>query len=159
MSRQNWRRAILGVLTLVAVWLWWGNLQLFYTSNSVQPIPVSMERSTPIHSSRAAALKYLPPKTNPFFKGTVRAVSGDASTRPQKSVQQIPKRPSSDHALSGFVTETKVPQVIVIDPGKSSRILTIGDSINGWQLVRIHDNSVLFQYDNICDTLFLSPSK
>lgn len=151
MKPSRVKKILLGVLLIPLVYIWWGNLKLFSPSEAVyQPLSPPETRAIQ-HTPNPGSLVYREPKVNPFRRPNIKQT---ATTQPKPKVPVTPpvQRLSTSHELAGIVNSSQA--VIKVSDG-ASVVLAVGDSLGGWELTQVLQQSVVFRHSKENDTLRL----
>lgn len=153
MASQRTKRILLAVLLVILLYVWWGNLKLFFPPS---PVPQEVPRSgtVSVGSDTQAHLVYREPRINPFLRPRTDDVSKQSKSpvpRPGPSVALV----SGSYTLSGIVTKGATSQAVIRTDQDSTFILATGDSLVGWRVVEITSNRVVFSHEKLRDTLRL----
>lgn len=154
MKSERAKKIILGVLVLVAVYIWWGNLHLFVGTESNEPFRNEGSKERIVNNTDGPPLKYMDPRTNPFRNSL--AARSEVSQQVQKPVPNIPP-PSIDPGLTltGVLRRGSTSQVVVASKSGTTEVLTVGDSLGPWVLTGIYENYAVFRQGKTQDTLWL----
>lgn len=149
MKSDKIKKALLVVLVAVALYIWWGNLKLFYAEPEPAEAGLQVHRDG-LRPDASSALEYSPPKVNPFSRSIPRRVNDGIPTQnPPAAIVKL----SQNYRLVGAVGVGKGSQVIIANPVGGQTVLAVGDTLAAWKLVEIHDNFVVFRQARLHDTL------
>lgn len=146
---------LLSVLIVVAAAIWINNLNLFKGESEyfqVRKGPASEKKS---EKTEAADIDYKEPKLNPF----VRPKPDESGKEAQSKIKHQPEKPaappmiSGRYLLDGIVMESENPQAVLNRPDGSSILITIDDTLDSWQIIKITDEMIVFSHDKYRDTL------
>jgi hypothetical protein len=155
MNSKNIKRGSLAALTLVLIYIWWGNLKMF-TGHTEQDemgtIDPPQHRSDPTPKRQ---YDYQSPKANPFLRTVKAAIPlGRQSAPPKPTVPFV----HETHQLSGVLHQKRRSQAILLAQG-ASRIVEAGDTVSHWRVESIGDSLVTFSQGKRRDTLRLGYHK
>jgi hypothetical protein len=151
------KRAVLIVLLAVATIVWGRNFINFgksgdsYMMNSSpvdRTLPdITKVKDIPYHSPRIDPF-FLPAKTDKVPKRTPKADSS--------KIADI-RKTSSKYIMKGFISESNSPQALLRESDQHAsavcRVVSIGDSLDGWIVQRIGDGIIIFAKGKFRDTL------
>lgn len=153
MKKGRFKKILLAVLAVIMVVIWWDALRTMY------PDTVSYKVTTPTGASaeqhaEGSQLPYAPPKINPF-----RRYIDSPQSSPQRA--QTPAKPTPpprlniQYSLSGIVRRGPQSQAVITTADGSSRVLSIADSLDVWELIAIEEDLIVFEHAKQKDTLWL----
>ncbi|MEW6413256.1 MAG: hypothetical protein AB1483_12425 [Candidatus Zixiibacteriota bacterium] len=160
MKRARVKKVLLVLLIVVAGYIWWGNFQMMASSSNTSYSPPDiLENPRPV-SAAASRIEYEEPRINPF-KREIAQVQPEkpqlSRNRTASPVQSI--TPSMGSVLKGLIVEQQTPQAVVKINDGTSKVLSIGDSLHSWELVKIGDRQIIFRREKARDTLWLEGTK
>ena len=155
MKSNTVKKLALAVLLLVFVYIWWGNLKMFFSESSYSEQAFQIRTPTDSQAVQPGSLQYQPPQVNPFRRPAPSTKTQPAKPTAAKQQAKPLPRLSAQYALAGVVTEKGEPQAVVRLPDGSSTIVTLGDSIEQWELAEINKRHVVFRHKKERDTLWL----
>jgi hypothetical protein len=150
------KQGILVLLGLLLVYIWSGNLKLFYGHGNDASYIEPNRRPVLGHSPQKTTLAYRAPRVNPFLrhhnppKSQANALRSSAPAPPAELLH-------ATHRLNGIVPKGKTSQAIILAPGNRSAVLEIGDSLGTWRLTTVTELFATFKQGKRCDTLWLVP--
>ena len=152
------KKVILGILTLVLIFVWWDNLKMFAPSGSHPSSAPSDTANVVTEVYADHQLGYKPPRINPFYHQSVDQQKQRST--PKSPVQEPAVRPAtpSGTALLGILRRGSASQAVIRGPDGRSTVLSLDDSLAGWKLTIVAENYVVFRHLEFQDTIWLSPS-
>lgn len=153
MKKNRLKIVLLILLTILMIYIWWGNIQSFRQSTPA----IQMDQNTLSQSSdsnKKKEIQYRKPKLNPFKKYSNSQSITKSEVQPQKK-QIIEPKISTLYILQGIITEKNSSQAIIVDMKGNSSILSINEEINNWTLTKIEKNQIIFKNEKLYDTLWL----
>lgn len=152
MKTVHWKWWFLGVLALVMIFIWNNAFETMYPESSgLQLTTPSVTRVTDRHPGER--LQYQPPKVNPFKRPTATPAQPTQQRRPAQRPEPIPEL-NSQYRLAGILGGSDQSQA-VITLGERSQVLSIGDSLDTWELRQITARLAVFKHSKHQDTLWL----
>lgn len=155
MKKDTWKWWLLGALALVMAYVWYNAFQTMSPEESSAYRVRTPAATTEQEEHVRTGVAYESPKVNPFqqpvaaAKPTAQTARGKAT--PPKLVQP---RLEPHYRLTGIIDRDSRSQA-VITFRDSSVVVSVGDSLAGWQLLRTSQNSALFGHEKERDTLWL----
>ncbi len=152
MKSVHWKWWLLGVLAVVMIFIWYDAFDTMYPeSTELQLTTPSRRRSA--GGSTGERLEYQAPKVNPFKRPTAAPAQPTQPRRQAQRPEQIPEL-NSQYRLTGILGGSTQSQA-VIALGERSSVLSIGDSLDTWELRQITARLAVFEHGKSQDTLFL----
>lgn len=159
MSPQRVKQIALALLCCVLLYIWWGNIKLFFGHQESYPY---VEETPPLpskQSDHSFGIVYRPPQTNPFRRA-VNRTPNDPNRPATTAPKQTPEMLHASHRLSGILPKGRSSQVIVQTPQGASVVMELGDSLGTWALAGTGEAFAVFKQGKRYDTLWLgSPRK
>jgi hypothetical protein len=156
MKSKRIKQILLVLLFVVLVYIWWGNLKLFFTKQENPDYSYETSTNNQKTPSRAQTITFKEPKVNPFRRYDIKPTSNQQINTPE-SQPPLPEYLHIQHKLNGILPKGKTSQIIVFTPQSKSMILEMGDSLGQWQLTSIGDTYAVFRQGKRYDTLRLGP--
>jgi len=161
MKADTLKKIVLGILTLVVMYVWYGNVQLFRSSASYSSATTktSETQRLSVGASHGAEPPFQRPKVNPFLKSEpsqkkLPSLSAKKNSR-QNSSTPPPTPPSTLYRLLGTLAESNAGFVALTDRQGKQVLLQQGDTLAGWTAKRIRPDRVIFVQGKYRDTLQL----
>ncbi len=158
MKSDKVRWIIFGVLALVAATIWIRNLNLFSDNSEYFQVKPKSVMASKYSESNFTKIDYQKPKLNPFIlpKPAEPKKEIKQKTPVVKKQKNEPKRISGLYSIDGIVIESDNPQAILKNAkGTRSVLISMGDTLNGWQIRTIESEMIIFSQDTFRDTLLL----
>lgn len=156
MSSKTIKKILLGVLVLVLIYIWWGNIRLFLsTPEAVEPTMTGTQTETPPPARKTTRISYLPPKTNPFWRPARLPKTSATPAAPAPVIPLI----RQTHTLKGILRQKGQSQAILVSAQNASTIVAVGDSVGLWRVEAIGDSTVTFTQGKRRNTLRLGYHK
>ncbi len=150
------KKLALAALTVVAVYIWWGNIGAYFSagpSDSAPSIASSSSATVPKAKTQPGQLAYLGVKINPFRRNLQ---SAPQPQRPTPQRHEPPPSPlSATAALTGIIARGEASQAVICINDNRTFVLTANDSLAGWELNQLSDDFVVFSQGKYRDTLRL----
>lgn len=151
MNSGRAKKILLGLLALVAIYVWWGNLQLLTLSAVSDPVSASLPRPT---AAIRSELQYRQPAINPFSLQQVEEINS-SDTLEALPPPVAPEPASTVWQLIGVVTTKKRATAVFLDHGGATTICGVGDTLGNWKVQSITEKYAITAQDNWRDTLWL----
>ncbi|MBK7143318.1 MAG: hypothetical protein IPH75_14685 [bacterium] len=151
MTANRIKKILLTALVAVALYIWWGNLQLL-TSQSVEEAAIVEPIRPPVDSKRA--LVYQPPKINPFVLRQVEEIN-EADTLEALPSPVVPESAHEVWQLVGIVKTKKRSTAVFSNHEGKTTVCAVGDSLGRWEVQTITDKYTIASQENWRDTLWL----
>ena len=155
MKSDTIKKLVLAALLLVFIYIWWGNLKLFFGGSSYSEQAYQTSVRADSQSAETGGLEYRLPRVNPFQRQIAAQQRRQEKPAPAKQQPRSTPKLSEAYTLAGVLTEKAEPQAVLRLPDGSSAILTVGDSIGQWRLTAIGERQVVFTHGKEHDTLRL----
>ena len=154
--KKHAKKIILGLLTLILIYIWWGNIQTFTQNESYYAIDTAkVKTESEANSNSLNRVVFKKPKVNPFAH---EVKSPPSPTQQPVHVSKPPVKQiklASQFTLTGMITNTLEPQLIIKAKDQKTFILTLGDSLLDFRFSKINDSLAIFSSDTGYDTLYL----
>jgi len=149
------KKIALVVLVLIAIIIWIKNLNLFEKEANYYQLRESSAKVESPRKKETADVEYNKPKLNPFVLPQPRKTE-EKDQRNQKTVKS-PEivRISEKYQIDGLVEESENPQAVLRATKGAPLLVSVGDSLEGWQVKTITGDFIIFLQGKIRDTLFL----
>ncbi|MCH9032242.1 MAG: hypothetical protein IIB00_08295 [candidate division Zixibacteria bacterium] len=159
MKSNRVKKIILAVLTLVVVYIWYGNLKIYTGTDTVSIVSAEQESSKNVSGSKPEnVLTYIEPKLNPFEAPEKSDASPGQNKR--RIVNKIPdpppKAPSQSYKMVGSLNSGKTRIATLKETSGRQLLISPGDSLAGWKTVRIRQDRIIFGHKKLRDTLRLA---
>ena len=151
MTSNRVKKILLTTLVAVALYIWWGNLQLL-TSQSVEEAAIVEPLRPPVDSKRA--LVYQPPKINPFVLRQVEEIN-EADTLEALPSPVVPAPANEVWQLVGIVKTKKRAIAVFSNHQGITTVCAVGDSLGSWKVQTITEKYASASQENWRDTLWL----
>jgi hypothetical protein len=152
MKQGHWKWWLLAGLAMFMCFIWYN---AFRTMSS-EPFSIKENASTPKRSvsrGKTQSLEYASPKINPFKVPTAKAAQ--PKRRQQQPKPAEPKLQLDPQLqLTGILGRGSQSQAVLSRPG-GSLVLSLGDSLDVWELKAINTSTVIFGHGKNRDTLWL----
>jgi hypothetical protein len=151
MNSKTIKRTLLVILSVVLVYIWWGNVKLFTSSSSSSDEYFTERPANSAYSKKSSGISYLPPKSNPFWRPVAKA----PGTVVRTAVPPPPPIPAihQSYSVKGILRQKGQSQAILLAPQNLTKIVAVGDSLGPWRVEAIGDSSVTFMLGKRRDTL------
>lgn len=157
MNSSKLKKAILALLVVIAVYIWGKNLYLFSGGYAAAPKLRGTSVTVSQDDHRQPTASYVEPKINPFRRPDVSAPAVASRKKPvEKRPDPVPTKVSQSFALSGLVNQPPNSQVVLRGRDGTSKVISLGDSIDVWVLTTIASTYAIFTYDKYRDSLALA---
>ena len=159
MKSNRIKKIILAVLTIVVVYIWYGNLKMYTGTDRVSNVSAEQERSkNSLLSKSQSLLTYIEPKLNPF-EAPGKSDPSQSQSR-SRIVNRIPdpppKAPSQSYKMVGSLNSGKTRIATLKETSGRQLLISPGDSLAGWKTVRIREDRIIFGHKKLRDTLRLA---
>jgi hypothetical protein len=151
MTANRIKKILLTALVAVALYIWWGNLQLL-TSQIVEEAAIVEPLRPPVDSKRALA--YQPPRINPFALRQVEEIN-EADTLEALPTPVVPESANEVWQLVGIVRTKKRSTAVFSNHEGKTTVCAVGDSLGSWKVRTITDKYAIASQENWRDTLWL----
>lgn len=146
---------LLAVLIIVAAAIWINNLNLFKSESEYFQVRKGSTSEKISEKTQAPDIDYKKPKLNPFVKPkpAETAIETPAKGKPQPEKPVAPPKVSDRYHLDGIVIESENPQGILKGLDGSNILITVNDTLDSWQVIKITDELIVLSHDKYRDTL------
>ena len=152
MKVAAWKKWLLGILAVIMVYIWYDAFQMMYPETT--GLRVTMPKDSQAASvSSIEQLQYRPPKVNPFRKPSMTQSQQAKSPQLNETPEPVAVFNEQYRLIGVLRRDSQSQAVVTVDD--SSLVLSIGDSLDNWQLQQIAENSVVFNHGKNQDTLWL----
>ena len=154
MKSAHLKKIALAVLLAIAVYIWWGNLGLFFPEEHQYATGVNPTAAEPTKDAPKVGLVCRDVKVNPFWRPTEESEQKARRPTPEAPAPPPPLRSMAE--LAGILDRGKASQAVLVLQDGSSIVAALGDTVSGWVLTGVRDSVVIFVQGKFCDTLSLS---
>lgn len=151
MTTNRVKKILLTALVAVALYIWWGNLQLL-TSQRVEGTAVVEPIPPPVAAKRA--LIYQPPKINPFVLRQAEEIN-ETDTLAALPPPVAPEYANEVWQLVGIVKTRKRSTAVFSNHQGKTTVCAVGDSLGSWKVQTITEKYAIASQENCRDTLWL----
>jgi Tfp pilus assembly protein PilP len=158
MRSRRVKRLLLVVLTVLLIYVWWGNVQLFLPqTHEADSMPSHPPQPQP-NEAPEQTLTYRPPVVNPFRRPK-RTPKAKAERKEERKVAPPAVKLGDEVRVSGILERGSSSQAVIALPGGLSQVMSVGDSLDLWKLVVVGDEYVVFKRDRARDSLWLGSKR
>ena len=153
MKSNHVKKVILGLLAILLIYIWWGNIQTIYRSSESYSTNQVTSDTTPIAKS-SQQLSYMGVKVNPFYRPNN---TPDKAAKPRtKPVEKKPPPKLSEVArLTGIVEKGTLSQAVIMTNDTQTFVLSLQDTLVYWYLNEVEPTFAVFKQGKFYDTLWL----
>lgn len=162
MNSNVMKKIVLGVLSVVVIYIWYGNMTLFIGQDQVHAVNTSARNTgdglVSNNEMLITPLKYAEPKVNPFLIAEdpkPPPLKTQVNQRAKAAPFQIPPRPSIQYHLVGALEDGSSKVAALANVDGAQILLTRGDTLSGWKIRTITASQVVFAFKDQRDTLHL----
>lgn len=152
MKTVHWKWWLLGALAVVMIFIWYDAFDTIYPESAELQLTTLSRRQSAGHRT-GKRLEYHPPKVNPFKRPTAAPAQPTQQRRQAPRPEPIPEL-NSQYRLTGILGGSAQSQAVVA-LGERSSVLSIGDSLDTWELRQITARLAVFKHGKNQDTLYL----
>lgn len=157
------KKIVLGILSVVVIYIWYDNLSLFLGQDEVQAVNTSAldnGAGLPTNSeTHIIPLTYVEPPINPFLvseEPKPPPLEAQVAQRAKSTPPiQVPPRPSTQYRLVGALEDGSSRMAALANGQGVQILLNRGDTLSGWKIRLITASHVVFAFKDQRDTLHL----
>lgn len=154
MKSSHARKVILALLSVLLIYIWWGNVRTFHrSSDSYSASPFEQDTAGKTEQS-VQPLAYRGVKVNPFRR-TIDTPDR-AAKPPAKPTEEKPPPMLSEVAhLTGLVEKGVLSQAVITTRDSQTFVLSLQDTLVYWSLNEVTPTFAVFRQGKYYDTLWL----
>ena len=127
MKSERIKQILLGLLGVVAAYVWWGNLEMFIDQSTPYVQSEQIEQADLNGEGSISTLEYKNPRVNPFKRFGVDPEPN--SLKPKRALRSVAASlppVSNRYSVTGILLESDQPQAILNDQAGKVRFLREG---------------------------------
>ena len=154
MKSSHVKKAILTLLAMVLIYIWWGNIRTFHrSSDSYSASPAEQDYAGSTGES-VRRLVYRGVKVNPFRR-PINTPEGAAKPPTKPVVEKPPPMLSEVARLTGLVEKGLLSQAVITTRDSQTFVLSLQDTLVYWSLDEVTPIFAVFRQGKYYDTLWL----
>jgi len=156
MKSDRIKKGLFVVLGLIAVYIWWGNIDLMFNQGKVYQIPATKSNHSSISSSGSnAQLPFRKVRINPFRRMSITQ-NQQQPTQTKNNDSPPPHPLHLSYFLTGILHRGQSSQAVLETNDGQSLVLSVNDSIQNWELKQVESDHAIFHQGRYHDTLRLN---
>jgi len=155
MKSNKIKKYILIVLISILIIIWVKNISVIEKQSDFYLLKTSDAKITSKADRQSIKIGYLKPQLNPFSIPKPAEPNKESKQKPRKGEPEKISKISDRYRIDGIVTEKDNPQAILRIGEGPGIMISIGDTLDGWQVNKIESEFIIFSQEKNRDTLFL----